>query len=174
MDRFEVLRGLPPYGPLAESLAGPHDRRTYREGFVVRFTSSRGECWTGNFQPGNGSLNSAIEHPNGRQVIVISGGQGYVVAPNDRSQRVYFGGWIHQVVSVPELQLVIFTDSWGFEAIGPAGLVWRSETPFYGIQNLRQEDLMVRGEGWHPPDQRWVRFDLDVGSGSLVLGDCVE
>jgi hypothetical protein len=120
-----------------------------------------GECWTGNFQPGDGSLNTALEHANGQEVLVIAGGQGYVVSPNDRSQRIYFGGWIDHVISVPELQLVIFGDNRGFQAIGPAGTVWHSERPFDGIQNLQQEALIVRGEGWHPPDGGWIRFELN-------------
>jgi hypothetical protein len=49
MRHFEVLTGLPPYGPPAERFSAT-GQGTHREGFVVRFTDSRGRQWVGNFQ----------------------------------------------------------------------------------------------------------------------------
>src|SRR5271165_588214 len=51
MSSFEILNGLPPYGPAA--LPFPEaGRGAFREGLIVRFHGVAGDSWVGNFQKG--------------------------------------------------------------------------------------------------------------------------
>src|SRR5262245_57480504 len=97
VPRYEVLHGLPPYGPPAEPFTAT-GQGAHREGFVVRFTDDDGDRWVGNLQPGLGGINAVVDHPDGRRAIVVAGGQGYIVDPNDRSSRSYFGGQIGWII----------------------------------------------------------------------------
>src|SRR5262249_4803955 len=85
MQRFEILAGLPPYG--APALAFPSSGAgRHREGLVVRFNPGNVESWVGNFQRGATTYNAVLAHPDGRQVVVIAGGEGYVIDPESRSE----------------------------------------------------------------------------------------
>jgi hypothetical protein len=66
MASFEILPGLPPYGPPAEAFPGNYGK--HREGFVVRFTPDEGESWAGNFQPGARGCDGVFAHPNANVV----------------------------------------------------------------------------------------------------------
>jgi hypothetical protein len=73
MARFEILSGLPAYGPVAEAFSATGQGK-HREGFVVRFESNSAKNWVGNFQPGLGGCSRVFEHPNGTDLIVIASG----------------------------------------------------------------------------------------------------
>src|SRR5262245_41417004 len=99
MSDFEVMRGLPPYGPEALPFSAT-GKGSQRDGLVVRFTADDGSTWTGNFQPGIGNCEVILRHPNGRNYVVITGGQGYIINPNDPSKWDRFGGGIERAFEI--------------------------------------------------------------------------
>ena len=48
---YEILKGLPGYGPMYISIP-PNNYNVYSEDFVVRFYKKDGSEWVGNFQLG--------------------------------------------------------------------------------------------------------------------------
>jgi len=70
---FEILPGLPPYGPPAISFT-PSGSLEFREGLVVRFCPDGAEPWIGNFLGGMTSCRAVLQHPNGSDVIVVVDG----------------------------------------------------------------------------------------------------
>lgn len=164
MARHQVLTGLPAYGPPAEPFtAGGHG--AHREGFVVGFADMEGRRWVGNFQPGLGGVDTAVDHPDGRRLIVIAGGQGYVVDPEDPSYRDFFGGQIEVVLPLPNPGLLLGNGLW-FEAIGPEGLLWRSDRISWdGMRSLKITGPNLSGEAWDPLSDSWVPFALDLITG---------
>jgi hypothetical protein len=48
INAFDILLGLPPYGPMAPSFP-EHGRGLFSEGLVVRFTPFGRNAWIGNF-----------------------------------------------------------------------------------------------------------------------------
>ena len=64
---WEVLEGLPVYGPMAVPFSAT-GQGTHREGLVVRFSPVTG-TWVGNFQRGLTSLDDVCAHPDGRHVV---------------------------------------------------------------------------------------------------------
>jgi hypothetical protein len=125
MDCFKVLPGLPSTGPMyIPFTATGHGK--YSEGLAVEFQAPTGDPWVGNFAKGLTLFSAAVAHPDGKKVIVISGGQGYVVDPITRTLVEAFGGWWEAVVAVPERNLIIFQSPFNFLAINPAGRLWET------------------------------------------------
>jgi len=86
MKRWEILSGLPPYGPPALNFSAT-GTGLHREGYVVRFFPDGTEAWVGNFQPGFVSFWDVAEHPNGEDIVVIAGGTAYVISPTAKRCR---------------------------------------------------------------------------------------
>ncbi len=84
--RFEVLAGLPAYGPPAASFTenGP---REWREGMVVHFYPTDSEPSVGNFLGGMTKYNSVPDHPNRRDVVIVASGEAFIVDPQTRNLR---------------------------------------------------------------------------------------
>ena len=92
--RFRIRSGLPPYGPLAESFP---PRFAGREGLVVEFISDTPRAWVGNFAPGLGGYDGVHLHPNQKDVIIVAGGEPYVVDPEHKLVRNELQGAIFDV-----------------------------------------------------------------------------
>jgi hypothetical protein len=165
-DKFEVLDGLPPYGPaplpFPESGYG-----AFREGLVVRFHQAAGGIWTGNFQrPSSGGYDCVIGHPDHQQVIVIAGGQGYFVDPELRRQTHKFGGAVSFAQHVPDLNVVLIGDATSFAAFSADGLGWNSERISWGgVRNIVVGNVTLCGEAWSPVSENWHPFELDLLTG---------
>jgi hypothetical protein len=167
---FDVLPGLPAYGELPEAFTATGQGR-HREGYIVRFHPDGAASWVGNFQPGLSSYDAVLQHPNARDLLVISGGQGYVVDPNDRTKREYFGSQIEAAFQVPELGVVVFGNGLWFEAFGPDGCQWRSgRISWDGMLELRRDGLRLFGEAWSPLEDCWLPFELNLCSGEFTGG----
>jgi hypothetical protein len=167
---FEVLPGLPTYGPNAEPFTAT-GQGAHREGFVVRFTAPDGGSWVGNFQRGLSGFDDVRAHPNGRDVLVIAGGQGYIVDPVDRSQRAYFGAQIDTALRRDDPPMVIFGNGLWFEAFDALGLRWRSSRISWdGMREAALHENQITGEAWSPLEDRWLPFTLDADTGTFVGG----
>ena len=170
MATFEVLHGLPPYGDWPEGFTATGQGR-HREGYVVRFNPDGPASWVGNFQPGRSSFEEVLLHPNGRELVVIAGGQGYMVDPNHWAKREYFGGQIEVALQVPELSSVVFGNGLWFDSLGPDGWQWRSvRISWDGMQELRRDGLRLLGQAWNPLEDHWLPFELDLRSGQFTGG----
>jgi hypothetical protein len=117
------------------------------------------------------SCYEVLEHPDGRHLLVIAGGQGYIVDPNDRSKREYFGASIEVVLRVPELGTIVFGNGLWFESLGPDGWRWRTgRISWDGMRELRREGLELLGQAWSPLENCWLPFELDLRSGEFKGG----
>ncbi len=59
--------------------------------------------WVGNFQPGFCRFNCVLEVESTFHVIVVAGGQGYIVDVRNGLLVKHFGGDIENLISIPEL-----------------------------------------------------------------------
>ena len=79
VEKFKILAGLPVYGDLPEQFSAT-GIGMHREGFVVQFfPSEKIASWIGNFQRGLNFFDEAFEHPDGSSVVVVAGGECYIV-----------------------------------------------------------------------------------------------
>jgi hypothetical protein len=165
-----VLDGLPPYGLSAVPFSAT-GLGTHAEGLVVEFSTNEGTHSIGNFVRGLTSLNLLKEHPNGTHVVIIAGGQGYVIEPNSMRLVETFGGAVVSAESHPSRNWLImnFTNL-SFAALGPDGWAWKSKRVSWdGMRKLRIVDGFIYGEGWRPGDT-WVPFSVDPDTGAVSGG----
>jgi len=168
---YEVLPGLPPYGPRAVAFSAT-GQGTHQEGFVVRFNCSDGKSWAGNFQLGGSTFSTVVPHPDGRRVVVIAGGQAYIVDPADSTYREYISWCYDRVIPTPNL--LILGSPIDFEAIGPVGMRWRTRRiSFDGIYDvhLSPDARTLLGEAWSPMTDELVASQVNLEDGT-VKGGC--
>jgi hypothetical protein len=127
---------LPPYGAPARFFSAD-GTGAHREGFVIRFLPQSGEPWVGNFQPGSSGPDTVLEHPEGRHLIAVSKGKGYVVDPEAGALVARLGGDLEHVIPIPSLGTIVFSDGIRFQAIGADGVRWTSpRVSWDGVRNL--------------------------------------
>jgi hypothetical protein len=166
MERFEILAGLPPYGAVA--LPFPSDGAgRHREGLVVRFNPASVEPWVGNFQRGATTYNSVLAHPDGRQVVVVAGGQGYVIDPEMRMEtQCRMSASINFAISMPEFNQIVLGTDLEFGAIRADGTGWNSgRLSWDGIKNISISAATLKGEAYSPLSDSWFPFTLDLLTG---------
>jgi len=169
-ELFEVLPGLPGVGPYPEQFS-PTGRGTFREGFVVRFKPRSAASWVGNFQSGPYGFTGVVPHPDGRSVIVVSGGQAYHVDPETRTLLLQFGGMISGVVQEPSRGLLIFADDLRLWAMSASGVQWETgRISWDGIRGLVIEGESVVGEAYDPMSDGWCPFSVEVATGKVQGG----
>jgi hypothetical protein len=123
--RHKILEGLPPYGELPQQFSAT-GLGTHREGLVVQFVPVSGGPWVGNFQRGMGSLEGIFDHPNPTLLVVVAGGQGYVIEVTARQVKQTFGGMLETAFEIPKQELLVFGDPTEFQAFGSSGPFWHS------------------------------------------------
>lgn len=169
-ELFRELSGLPGEGPqpLQFSSTG---QGTHREGFVIEFHPASGASWVGNFQPGLSGFSTAMLHPDGHSVVVVSGGQAYLIDPDSRTLLSEFGGGICAAISVPSRSMLIMSDDIRLWALQASGTAWKTERISWdGIRRLAVSATDVAGEAYDPMDDSWVAFTVDLDSGRLTGG----
>jgi hypothetical protein len=143
---------------------------THREGFVVEFKDVNG-AWDGNFQRGVTGFDVALEHPDGRSVIVIAGGQGYVVDRPVQRVTSMFGRASVTGVVYNGGDLLVFSTFTEFEAYGPAGHAWRTRRLSWdGFRSLQIDGDTLSGEGWTFAGDKWIEFSVQLATGEPVGG----
>jgi hypothetical protein len=171
MAWFEELPGLPAVGPLPEQFARS-GRPTHSEGYVVRFVRDDGTDWVGNFQRGLTRCDLVLRHPNAADVLVIAGGEVYVVEPTLRRMKEVFGGAVVKVHELNEGRLFVL-DHQGvrFEAVGPNGILWSTRRLSWdGFVDVCIESRRIVGKGWSAPDDTWRTFEVDLATGRSTGG----
>ena len=168
-SRFVILDGLPSYGPPALPFSSTGQGK-HREGFVVRFCPANAEEWVGNFQPGLSSFHKVLVHPNQMHLIVVAGGEAYVVDPTTHELVANFGGSIEAAVEVLSLKAVLFSNGLWFELLGQNGLNWKTRRLSWdGMRNVQVLSTTVVGEGWCF-DETWHKFSVDLSDGKASGG----
>jgi hypothetical protein len=170
MTPFDILPGLPPYGPSA--LPFPEKGRgSFSEGLVVKFSPSNKDAWVGNFQRGLTGPDMVLEHPDQRHMIVIAGGVGYIIDPETAKQTHQLSGFIKHVISAPELGAVVLGDDLQFESLRAEGFWWQSgRISWDGFRKIAKSGTILTGESYSAIDQVWSPFVLDLTSGVSAGG----
>lgn len=169
MIAFEVLPGLPPYGELPK-LISASGSPAYREGLVVQFLPGTLEEWVGNFQRGIGNLNLVAMHPNGREVVVIAGGECYLVDPATQKFASGVGDYVDDCFPIPESGALLLSSGLSFSRLGPSGFEWSTRRLAWdGFQNVRVTSAQATGDAWRF-DGSWHPFRVDLATGQAEGG----
>lgn len=170
MTEFEVLSGMPAYGPHPEQFSA-HVWNTHSDGFVVSVQPRDAEAWVGNFQRGLSSYDAAHLHPNSRDVVVVAGGQAYVVTPTSRRLIETFGADIRWSHDIAEHGLLLLHNGLWFIAYGRDGRLWQSDRLSWdGIRGESISFPWLSGEAWTFDGDRWISFALNLETGDVSGG----
>lgn len=175
-QRFEILPGFPPTGPLPRAIGDGGSWSGHSEGLVVRFYPRSGEPWVGNFKPwasGTYLWHGVAKHPDGQHLIVVARGMGYLVDPEIPESAKYADTNIHHVISLPELDAVLIGDGMSFTAIRGDGVWWESKRISW--DEIRISKIVANtlyGEASDPTavGDEWIPFTLDLQSGVFEGG----
>jgi hypothetical protein len=174
MTGFRTLPGLPPYGENARPFP-PDWGRFGREGTVVEFTRSDGQSWIGNFEPGYGNASQAVEHPDGRHVLVLARGDLWSVDP-DRAQAELVTGPVNSLW--PVRSPPGFIAEWqglAFFRIDAAGILWHTRRLSWdGFDSVEVSPTTLTGLGWSPIEDRWMPFAVNISTGESTGGSFGE
>ena len=135
---------------------------------MIRFLRADGAAWVGNFQRSSPQgFDGVVDHPDGRQVIVVAGGEGYVVDPESQRQTHSFGeGMINFAQRVPDLNMVVIGNGTELAAFSANGAGWNSERISWdGMRDITITATILRGEAWSPVSKAWHPFEVDLLTG---------
>ena len=167
-----ILERLPPYGPLPPAF--PEGWGCLgREGLVVEFETPHGK-WIGNFQPGLYGLQFAGLHPNGRDGIVISNGDLWVVSDGQLAERT--PSCISAMFEVNDPPGWIF-DRQGLALIrfSANGVRWHTRRISWdGFEHLHVLESRIEGMAWSPITDAWCPFEVDLQTGRTKGGSYLE
>lgn len=168
--KFEILPGLPPYGPRAINFT-EHGEREHREGLVVRFYPKMSEPWVGNFLGGMTGCTSVLVHPNKSDIIVIALGAGCIIDPEHRAVRAHIASDIKEVFPLPLIESVAFRRLTNFTALKADNSRWDSpRISWDDFRNILVHDSVLLGEAYTPVGDAWMPFHLDLLTGSCEDG----
>lgn len=158
---FEVMPGLPPYGPPARPFP-PASTAVFSEGVVVRFFRADGTHWTGNFGRGFTRYNDVQMHPDGRRVIVVSCGDGYLIDPEDETHFETLPGSLEALIWTPDRETLILNDQGLRLAVLSADGSSRYTRRFSwdGLAEITTDGESVRGLAFEPFQETWQPFSV--------------
>lgn len=179
MFTFRQLPGLPNNGPLAQPFGAEEAGAWsgHSEGLVVEFLEEEaGVRWIGNFQPGSGQgWNGVVAHPDGKHIIVVANGQGYLVSPSTKRIESDSLIGVQQIIEAPLLNQVLVSDGTASTIISESSPSRRSPRIAWDeIRNLTIEGHVLRGQASGPSANEWKDFSLDLNSNILQGGSYGE
>ncbi len=158
--RYEILAGLPPYGPMYISVS-QNGKEHYSDGFVVRFFNSDNTSWVANFERGWTRLSGVFELPAHGELLVIAGGNCYLMSPDQTEPRSFFGCNYHWALPAPDHRIVL-ADETGLTIVEPNGDYWHSEDiALDGFKKIEIESNIVTGLASCNIDE-WMEFSYDI------------
>jgi len=168
MARFRILPKLP--GIESQAIAIPEGKAKYSDGLVVQFFPKSRPSWTANFTPGLlvGRPDVAFECHDGNHVLVISGGDAWLIDPENPHKSVQIDNWTTEIIDVPEHKMFILGTPVSFAGLGANGVLWKSQRISWdGFRKLSIAGGYLTGESYTPMDRAkpWVGFRLDITNG---------
>lgn len=169
--RYELLEGLPPYGPMYIPVS-ENGRPFYSEGVVVRFYRADGTDWVANFEPGWTELRGVFDFPDTDYILVIACGRCYMMNPEQVLPMAVFGVDCKYALKSLDGRLVLATTVC-LTIVEPDGGQWSTERISWdGLEDLRIDGSMVSGLAYHSMSEsdEWVPFSYDIDRRELMGG----
>jgi hypothetical protein len=171
--QYEILEGLPPYGPMYASVTADSDEPFFSEGFVLRLFKSDGTSWVANFRPGWTKYSKVFDFPTHKSVVVIAGGQGYIMSPDDEKPKLTFGLTLTDVLQTDNGSLVCANNTDIIFLDNSTGQLWRSERISWdGIKDLKIIDDILYGKTYEAQSSidEWSAFSINLKTKEIEGG----
>ena len=171
--QYEVLDGLPPYGPMYISVSANKEELFFSEGYVLRIFKSDGTSWVANFRPGWTNYNNAFDFPDKKTIVVVAGGQGYIMSPDNEQPILTFGLTIKEVIQTSNGSLIFSDDIYIILLDNRSGQLWASERISWdGIKDLEISGQILCGKAYDPTNsnQQWSEFSINLETKEITGG----
>jgi hypothetical protein len=167
--RYEILDGLPGYGPMYISISESGEP-FYSEGFVVRFYKDNGTDWVANFKPGWTKLKQVIELKNSTNLLVIALGECYLMNPNDTKPISVFGVDYSNVFTANNKIVLQATTS--FTIVKQDGTHWNTERISWDeFKDVAVENDTISGLAYTALEpNEWTEFSYNIETKILIGG----
>lgn len=167
--RYEVLDGLPAYGEMAIPITY-NDELFVSEGYVVKFYKDDGTEWTANFQLGWTEISLAISSVKNNIIIVVAGGTGYLMNPNDEKPIKIFDYGISEIILRDNGHLILSNETDIIILDENGKLEWKSgRIADDGIKDLKLDGNILIGYGYdigrydeYNEAATWIQFVIDL------------
>ena len=167
--RFEILDGLPAYGPMYIPVSVKGEP-FYSEGLVIRFKKSDGSDWVANFSTGWSNFNFVTEYPNANRIIVIAKGQGYIMSPDQEKPIDTFGIGIDYILKTDDNKIIL-ADNCDVWIVNNEGSIWQSKRISWdGLKDLKLQDNLLTGLSYRPGDDQWIPFSINIDTKEIIGG----
>jgi hypothetical protein len=108
-------------------------------------------------------------HPDARHVVVISGGDIYIVNPDDRSAEE-IRSMARAVIPIPERGALLINETLYLSLIDRSGFRWRTKRlAWEELRNLSIAAGFIHGEGLHYLNT-WHEFQVSLDTGEAKGG----
>ena len=169
--RYEVLNGLPTYGPMYIPISESGEK-FYSEGFVVRFHKKNGTDWVANFKQGFSEYCNVFQLSVGNKIIVIANGQGYIMSSEQQTPLDTFGLAITEVLKTDN-EILVAADQTDLIIINNQGSIWRTaRISWDGLKDIILEGNLVSGLSYDPMNEaeEWVKFSINLDTREIKGG----
>jgi len=145
----------------------------YSEGFVVKLLRDDGTDWVANFEQGLTEFNEVYSFQTKNEIIVIAGGLGYVMNPNQFQPIQCFGFAISEVLQIENGSLICCDDTSILIVDNETEEIWESDRlSFDGIKELKYKKGIVTGKSYNPInlEKPWSSFTFNIKSKEIIGG----
>ncbi|NEO87834.1 MAG: hypothetical protein F6J87_26795 [Spirulina sp. SIO3F2] len=146
--------------------------------FLVEIYQEDGTSWQAEFKSGDSEFSNVYQHPNREDLIVVSGGQGYVVNPETQQKTETFGGEITHAIELRSAHQILFKSGHQFIVYNVQGLLWKQIIPMlHELRQLNDEGRSIlTGEQKATADADWQPFWMNTDTGQTYSEkyDCLK
>lgn len=170
--QYEILDGLPAYGPMYIPIS-PSGEPFYSEGIVVKFYKKDGSTWVANFSKGWTNFSKVYSFPKQNIVVVFASGTCYVMTPESEKPKLTFGITIDNVIQTENGSLVCSENTHISFLDNETGEYWRSDRISWdGIKDLQIKNNHITGVSYEPTAESdiWVEFSIDLKTKKIIGG----
>ncbi len=168
--RYEILAGLPAYGPMYKSIPNS-GKNIYSEGFVVRFFKDDGTDWVANFtgKEGMDRQPEIIELPKKRFLLIIVQGCVYILDPNFETPIDKVSVDLDAIYFASKDRTILQDYLSNFKVIEADGIIWETESISNdGFDEIKVEDNIVSGKAYNEMGSSAFEFSNNIDSKELT------
>lgn len=149
----------------------------YSEGFPIQFYKKDGTAWIANFKLGWTRLNKVFDFPEHDRTVVIAGGLGYIMTPENEKPIATFGITINEIFQSDNGSLICLDGISVLILDNSTGELWNSERISWdGFQNVQFKNNIISGQSYDPTNsiQEWADFSLNIVTKEFTGGSYRE
>ncbi len=162
-NRYEILEGLPPSGPMYICVS-KSGATFYNEGYVIHFYRTDGTNWVANFNAGETDLKGVYELKASDNLLVIAKGECYIMHPDNQMPISVFRHNYSKLLMAEDGRYVLLGDV-DITIVETDGTYWHSEQlSLDRIEDVKLEGNVISGitNNFIEDSEEWNAFTYNI------------